>query len=183
MRFLSQKGAMFGLDARITLAIFSGLSVVAGAVGYGYMSKTQVTAVVTELTNVSKAYINFQLDTQVDTETFTDLLDRDGGQIGWNGPYLTMSSDDHLAYGKYNLLYGIDMNKVKGSKPRPCLNKKDLCFVWVQLTDVPSKLALQVDEAVDGSNGGEGTPDSGNLLVNNDLSTDRAVISYKLTRK
>ena len=45
----SQTGALFGMDARITLAIFSGLSVIAGTAGYGYIQQTQVTALATEL--------------------------------------------------------------------------------------------------------------------------------------
>ena len=179
----NQRGALFGLDARITLGIFSGLSIVAGAAGYSYMSKTQITAISTELDNISKAYINFQLDTQVNTKTFMDLLNNDGGQLGWNGPYLTMISDNHLAYGKYALQYGIDMSRVQGKEPRPCLNPKDICFVWVRLSDIPNTLATKVDEHIDGSNNGEGTPSSGKFLVDMDMGTEKATVYYRLSRK
>lgn len=180
----NQKGALFGLDARITLAIFAGLSAVAGAAGYSYMSKTQVTALVTELDNISKAYTNFQLDTQVNTKTFSDLINNDGGQLGWDGPYITLVSDDHLGYGRYSLTYGIDMTKAKGTTPRPCLNPRDICFVWVRLSEVPMALATKVDEQIDPSDDDLiGTPDSGKLLVEADASTEKAVISYRISRK
>lgn len=179
----NQRGALFGLDARITLAIFSGLSIVAGAAGYSYMSKTQITAVSTELDNISKAYTNFQLDTQVNTKVFTDLVNNDGGQLGWNGPYITMISDNHLAYGKYSLSYGIDMSRVKGTSPRPCLNPRDICFVWASLSEVPLALATKVDEHIDGANDGFGTPDNGKLLVDADLATDKATIHFRVSRK
>ena len=182
--FLSnQKGALFGLDARIALAIFSGLSIIAGAAGYSYMSKTQITALATELDNISKAYTNFQLDTQVNTKTFGDLINNDGGQLGWNGPYITMISDNHLAYGKYSIVYGIDMTRVKGTTPRPCLNPRDICFIWVQLSDVPMALASKVDEHIDGANDGLGTPNSGKFLVEVDAATEKALISYRISRK
>ena len=187
MRFInnlkSQKGALFGMDARITLAIFSGLSVIAGTAGYGYMQQTQVTSLATELDNISKAYANFQLDTSVNTKNFSDLLNNDGGQLGWNGPYMIMSSDKHVSFGTYSLEYGIEMRKIKGKSPRPCVNRRDLCFVWAKLTEVPSTLATAVDEHIDGELDEKGTPDSGRLLVDLDQSTDKATLYYRISRK
>ena len=179
----SQRGALFGMDARITLAIFSGLSVIAGTAGYGYMQQTQITSMATELDNISKAYTNFMLDTSVNTKTFSDLLNNDGGQLGWNGPYMIMSSDRHVSYGTYTLEYGIEMRKINGKSPRPCINPRDLCFVWLKLTDVPSTLAAAVDEHIDGAIDEKGSPESGRLLVDIDQATDKAAIYYRITRK
>lgn len=187
MKFLnklkSQTGALFGMDARITLAIFSGLSVIAGTAGYGYIQQTQVTSLATELTNISKAYTNFQLDTSVNTSKFSDLLNNDGGQLGWSGPYMIMSSPRHVSFGMYSLMYGIEMRKVKGKSPRPCVNRRDLCFVWVKLTEVPANLAASVDEHIDGSYDEKGTPESGQLLVDIDQGTDKATLYYRISRK
>lgn len=179
----SQKGALFGMDARITLAIFSGLSVIAGTAGYGYMQQTQVTSMATELDNISKAYTNFMLDTGVNTKTFKDLLNNDGGQLGWSGPYMHMSSDRHVSYGLYSLEYGIEMRKVKGTSPRPCINPRDLCFVWLKLSDIPAVLASTVDEHIDGSIDAKGSPDSGRFLVDIDTATDKASVYYRISRK
>ena len=179
----SQTGALFGMDARITLAIFSGLSVIAGTAGYGYIQQTQVTALATELDNISKAYTNFQLDTSVNTNTFSDLLNNDGGQLGWSGPYMIMSSENHVSFGRYSLEYGIEMRKVKGRSPRPCVNRRDICFVWAKLTEVPANLAASVDEHIDGALDEKGSPDSGRLLVDIDQATDKATLYYRLTRK
>jgi hypothetical protein len=187
MRFLnnlrSQTGALFGMDARITLAIFSGLSVIAGTAGYGYIQQTQVTSLATELDNISKAYTNFQLDTSVNTKNFGDLLNNDGGQLGWSGPYMLMSSERHVSFGIYSLEYGIEMRKIKGKSPRPCLNRRDLCFVWLKLTEVPSTLAASVDEHIDGAFDAKGSPESGRLLVDMDQATDKSTIYYRISRK
>ncbi|MFT7144993.1 MAG: hypothetical protein ACI9TY_001830 [Alphaproteobacteria bacterium] len=179
----SQRGALFGMDARITLAIFSGLSVIAGTAGYGYMQQTQITSVSTELDNISKAYTNFMLDTSVNTNTFSDLLNNDGGQLGWSGPYMHMSSERHVSFGIYSLEYGIEMRKVKGTTPRPCINPRDLCFVWLKLSDVPAVLASSVDEHLDGAIDEKGSPDSGRLLVDIDQAIDKANIYYRISRK
>lgn len=179
----SQHGALFGMDARITLAIFSGLSVIAGTAGYGYIQQTNVTALATELDNISKAYTNFQLDTGVSTNKFNDLLTSDGGQLGWNGPYMNMSSEKSNKFGIYSLVYGIEMRKVKGTSPRPCLNPRDNCFVWLRLSEVPSELSSQVDEHIDGATDEKGSPESGRLLVEVDQGTDKAVLHYRLSKK
>lgn len=62
----NQRGAMFGLDARVALAIFAGLSAIAGTAVFSAVRDTRVTGVLTEFDNISKGYINFVFDTGVD---------------------------------------------------------------------------------------------------------------------
>ena len=54
---------MFGLDARIALAIFGALSVISGAALYSAIQQAKVTETVTELDNISKAWAQYYLDT------------------------------------------------------------------------------------------------------------------------
>ena len=62
----TQKGAMFGLDARIALAIFGGLSVITGAVLYKVIQQVKVTSAVATLNELSKAVESYMLDTGQD---------------------------------------------------------------------------------------------------------------------
>lgn len=96
---------------------------------------------------------------------------------------MLMASDKHVSFGTYSLEYGIEMRKVKGKNPRPCVNRRDICFVWLKLTEVPSNLAASVDEHIDGNIDEKGSPDSGRLLVDLDQSTDKATLYYRISRK
>ena len=51
-----KKGAMFGLDARIALAIFGALSVISGAALYSAIQDAQATAMIVRLNEVGKAF-------------------------------------------------------------------------------------------------------------------------------
>jgi hypothetical protein len=61
-----KKGAMFGLDARIALAIFGALSVISGAALYSAIQQSKVIALITDLNEIGKAYTAFALDTGQD---------------------------------------------------------------------------------------------------------------------
>ena len=176
----SQKGAMFGLDARIALAIFGGLSVIAGAAVFGTISQTQTTALTTEFDNIGKAYINFALDTGVDTATFTDLINDGSGILGWNGPYLTISSASHVTYGTYSLIYGEDA--ATGANPATC-DAGEICAVWLELTGMADALAIRLDVAIDGGTVGVGTPTSGNFRVDTAGGSSDNHVHFKLSRR
>ena len=62
MKF-KNKGAMFGLDVRIALAIFGALSVISGAALYSAIQDAEATAVLTELEEIGKAWEAYYLDT------------------------------------------------------------------------------------------------------------------------
>jgi type II secretory pathway pseudopilin PulG len=93
---LFKKGAMFGLDARIALAIFGALSVISGAALYSAIKEAKLTKVVTELKEVEKALEQYLLDTGVDLPVHSinpvtrdiEQLIKDTGTTGWKGPYL-----------------------------------------------------------------------------------------------
>ncbi|HAG52880.1 MAG TPA: hypothetical protein DCL21_03740 [Alphaproteobacteria bacterium] len=114
------KGAMFGLDARIALAIFGALSVISGAALYSAIQHAKVTAIATEITEVAKAVEQFMLDTgqdiphitEADKSKTSDLLYTDhlisSTVQGWKGPYLAFTDT-----GSNNDRIEIDRNEPK----------------------------------------------------------------------
>lgn len=174
-KFKNQKGAMFGLDARVALAIFGGLSVIAGAAVFSTISETNVTAMTTEFDNISKGYINFVFNTGVDTVTFDDLLS-DSGDVGWSGPYLTMANNDQITYGDYSLIEGTD---AAGADPssNACV-ASGICYVWLVLDEVAPSVAALVDMAVDG--GDTATPTDGNFRHSENAG--QSTVRFKISR-
>lgn len=173
----SQKGAMFGLDARIALAIFGGLSVIAGAAVFGAISETKVTALVTELDNFSKAYTNHALDTAADTLTIGDMWAKPATP-NWNGPYVTIDTATHKEYGVYSFKSGrADLvEQVPGTTA--CV-AGDICSMYLVLTDVTYSVAEELDKKVD-------TPsalsvDTGTVRLTNTAAGTRTIY-YKIAR-
>lgn len=95
------KAAMFGLDARIALAIFGALSVISGAALYSIIQKIESSAIITELNEIEKAVEQYYLDTGTMIPVFTNgtipapysyhsgaLVKNIGNVNNWNGPYL-----------------------------------------------------------------------------------------------
>lgn len=146
--FFSQKGAMFGLDARIALGIFGVLSVVAGVTAINVMGSAGVTALVTEMNNIKKAYQEFHLATGDHTTRFLDLIDNQSDIMGWNGPYIDLMSDKSRTFGTYSFVEG--RQDVNGVPPVECSAGGGICAVWLKLTRVKDSVAAQVDESVDG---------------------------------
>tara|TARA_Y100001960_G_C14689575_1_gene835651 strand:+ start:190 stop:816 length:627 start_codon:yes stop_codon:yes gene_type:complete len=91
-----KKGAMFGLDARIALAIFGALSVISGAALYSAIKDARAIAFLNQLEEVSKAIDAYRLDVGRDVVTGNTGTTRQLGVLvkdyntdaGWNGPYL-----------------------------------------------------------------------------------------------
>jgi hypothetical protein len=150
MHLSSQSGAMFGLDARIALAIFGLLSVVAGVAAINVFSQAGVTALNTELQNMKKAYTEFHLATGEHTAKFSDLIKNDSGFMGWNGPYIDgMLSTKSRLYGEYSLMEGrIDVN---GVPPVECTG--GICGTWLKLTKVKDSLAKAAHAEMNGDDG------------------------------
>ncbi|TKW60395.1 MAG: hypothetical protein DI628_05625 [Blastochloris viridis] len=146
--FLSnQSGAMFGLDARIALAIFGILSVVAGVAAINVFGQASTTAMVTEFSNIKKAYTEFHLATGEHTTRFMDLIDNDTGFSGWSGPYMEgMLSDKSRQYGTYSFVEG--RQDVAGVPPVEC-SGGGICATWLKLTQVKDSVAAEVDKTLD----------------------------------
>src|SRR5690606_12392598 len=131
-------GAMFGLDARIALAIFGILGVVTGVSLMNVFTETSTTALVTELNNMKKAYTEFHIATGEQTLNFLDLVNNDSEYPGWSGPYIDgMLSDKSRSYGIYSLAEG--RQDVPGVPPVECTG--GICATWIKLTKVKDSLA------------------------------------------
>tara|TARA_Y100001960_G_scaffold333476_1_gene438818 strand:- start:1242 stop:1838 length:597 start_codon:yes stop_codon:yes gene_type:complete len=171
-----KKAAMFGLDARIALAIFGALSVISGAALYSAIAKANATSLVQELREVGKAWEQYYLDTgqqlsfdstdssngQFHRARVIDLVE-DPGVKGWNGPYLSYSvvSNDKLEHYKYNFVYMFAFNNKNDWGSAESYNNGycaagDECSIWVyitNLTDYAPALHESIDELVDGGDG------------------------------
>jgi hypothetical protein len=155
----SQRGAMFGLDARIALAIFGVLSVVAGTAAINVFGQASVTALTTEMSNMKKAYQEFHLSTGEHTTRFMDLIDNQSEIMNWAGPYVDLLSDKSRSYGIYSLVEG--RQDVPGVPPLPCEAGAGICATWLKLTKVKDSVLAEVDKALDA----EPTPSSGVVRI------------------
>jgi len=174
----NKKGAMFGLDARIALAIFGALSVISGAALYSAIQDARVTAIVTEMDNVDKAVTAYYLDTGVypaskvggDDATLLDgdaLLAKPGTLAGWQGPYLphkagTTDMLDHTIYGDVSIngMLDADWSNVTLGAGK-CLPTSTACSVFVCVSDLSDDMQKAADFKIDG--GTTNTANSGNF--------------------
>jgi hypothetical protein len=103
-----KKGAMFGLDARIALAIFGALSVISGAALYSAIKQANVASEAASMVEFGKAVEAFLLDTGVDfpaksgrDETDTERAVQnliESSIKGWQVPYFKgiKTGSDHV---------------------------------------------------------------------------------------
>ena len=92
-----KRAAMFGLDARIALAIFGALSVIGGAALFSAIQQARTTKYAVALTEFVKALDAYELDTytRVSEGSFPGSLNLGNlgqnydGESGWRGPYIT----------------------------------------------------------------------------------------------
>tara|TARA_Y100001960_G_scaffold330897_1_gene426273 strand:+ start:2229 stop:2825 length:597 start_codon:yes stop_codon:yes gene_type:complete len=87
-----KKGAMFGLDARIALAIFGALSVISGAALYSAIEQAKLTAALTHMQELVKAYESGILDTGDVDLRLGELAENYDTLENWNGPYFPGAS-------------------------------------------------------------------------------------------
>ena len=167
---LTNKGAMFGLDARIALAIFGALSVISGAALYSAIQQSRVVATVTELEEIGKAFDAYYLDrgemmqqhATVKYALYTgELVSNSENSDNWKGPYTSLEwgstvslksavnspTTVHLQYRQ-----STDWGGVEGTDTAPpteCTAAP--CYIWINTFSAPTTLAHSVDEYVDGS--------------------------------
>lgn len=164
----SQRGAMFGLDARIALAIFAAISLVGGYFGLGKITTANNAAFLKEL----RAYENAIMQIQTDLGVFYQFaIDGSDGikdfnaietatgnilaryQPRWNGPYIDGIRRDHPVYGAYTVAY-------RQADYTTACNISNDCFVWLVIDGVPASVFAFVNRYVDEDSGldPEGTP-------------------------
>ena len=170
-----KKGAMFGLDARIALAIFGALSVISGAALYSAIQSAKATAVVADLEEIGKAWEQYYLDTGVDFEVFnttttdpyynifiTDAFNSDPGVTGWKGPYLPYDTSGTYLLCTYSNVCRVFLMRSLSEdwtstvwQNNVCASGKD-CSIWSRIyvhSDLSESLAKTIDQLVDNSDG------------------------------
>lgn len=148
-------GAMFGIDARIALAIFAAVSISVGAITVGNLGSIYGQALADELNTVSLAVEGFHSDVQKDifktigepdeTKAFMALYDpavlkssRDRAR--WLGPYLQHHTTQHTRYGQ------LQLTKRAETITNRCGSG---CFLWLTLSKVPPEVVDSVNDIFD----------------------------------
>ncbi|MCP4355013.1 MAG: hypothetical protein GY793_05145 [Proteobacteria bacterium] len=193
-----KKAAMFGLDARVALAIFGALSVISGAALYSTLARLEVVTLVHTMGEVSKAVEAYMLDmgkdlTSKNTQEKITLELLESTEDGWRGPYIENaikhSVHDHFIHLlRKSLTMPIwictfvdeglgDTNAALGDE---CISGKP-CLYWlkshIQYIGYGEEMVYKLDEYIDNSDG----LDKGKFRANWYLG-DRTdpIIFYKL---
>ena len=164
-----KQGAMFGLDARIALAIFGALSVISGAALYSAIQQTQIVSQVAEMNEIKKAVEQYMLDTGSDLEKTgtgsylkVEHLLQDSGASGWNGPYMSWNADGLRAGAKSIFYpgdstatnakyYSLNASKLSdGASGLTACAAGDNCYYAVRIGSLEEKLADAIDGYIDG---------------------------------
>ena len=157
-----KKGAMFGLDARIALAIFGALSVISGAALYSAIQQSKVVAIRAEANEINKAVEEYLLSVGEDLPFESNNFDvsmadafLSSTKPGWDGPYLSYSdpgdSRAMLKHPQYSL---VTVNKYTDNTFNTTCNPVvctvgSVCYYWSVIWEVPLALADAVDEEYD----------------------------------
>ena len=182
-----KKGAMFGLDARIALAIFGALSLISGAALYSAIRESKVVSVLAEADEVSKAVGQYILDTRSELPTASAanlsikaLIVEPSGVKNWNGPYLsyeghaTADSLIHKSQRYISLGYRKSGDWANFSSGF-CAQSDPTCIIYVIFENNNISLNQDIDESVDGSLGTASEEYTGNIRYNSqwlDIKTD-----------
>lgn len=172
----SQRGAMFGMDARIAMSIFGALSIVAGYTAFSKITSSREAALYNELSEIDYALRQYALDmgifplftingmtispsvTADATRSFNALWTTTTNVAAtytprWNGPYLNIDTNDHPIYGAFTVTFA------QADHTTACTSTVT-CYAWINLTNVPAEIWESVNAYVDEENGAtpEGTP-------------------------
>ena len=168
------KGAMFGLDARIALAIFGALSVISGAALYSAIQHSKVVATVTTLQEVAKAYEQYVLDTgqglpsSVHTHDVSAhaLVENVDSLSDWKGPYLPYEKAFTYSLsvntnGIISIYFIRANNGAFTSTGYPASQECDgsnICYIWVAL-NAGDDLSIykSIEDYIDGEDNHDNT--------------------------
>ena len=173
---LLKKGAMFGLDARIALAIFGALSVISGAALYSAIQDSKVTAIITQFNEVGKAWEAYYLDTGLNPDRMstdnsttnyfvikTLPLMENPTVTGWSGPYYqtpTHTSANLLTNEGYDLwLMQLSKDVDWSSWTTGTCTTGRSCAIWIRYYDATEvfsdSIKAAIDEKIDNADGAD----------------------------
>ena len=188
---------MFGLDARIALAIFGALSVISGAALYSAIQQSKVISIVSTLNEYQKAYESYLLDVgyhiQEDSSSTVEIEIEElvtSTKAGWAGPYISeevsahqvsLSDYGNIAFRTYtNIDWGIKLSDNTQISPVDCTGGDAGCKVYIGWHNIPLDIAKAVDTYIDGTSDGQ----KGKVKLYNPAATYKHVwldtgITYK----
>jgi hypothetical protein len=154
-----QSGALFGLDARIALAIFSILSVVASVAVVTNIDGTRAQVLASELVDTGKALESYHNDLKTDIfltlstpggkNAFQALYDNavvmeaESLRARWNGPYIKFTTNRNSRYGEMYL------TKAASDHTQPC-NPEDICYLYLVYSAVKPGIVTETNNVLDG---------------------------------
>ena len=170
---------MFGLVARIALAIFGALSVISGAALYSAIKESKAIALIAEMNELGKAVESYMIDTGENLPLY-DITEANKvvasyGELvsstkrGWNGPYfpepinVNNASYKHKVYGSASISYFARSNAwgeevIPGVDPLfPCGHAGfiGVCEIYARIGLVDKNMIIVLDKKIDNSDGGK----------------------------
>lgn len=165
----TKKAAMFGLDARIALAIFGALSVISGAALYSAIQEAKVTSIITDMNELGKAVDAYQLDVGslpvfdvITAPHYMNLYSLVNDTVqGWKGPYINLEQYGEIGKDALNLSYKeynyIGVRRLEtsiwgdGLGVNFCDDTSAECGLYIVLAWLPKAIADEIDKRMDGS--------------------------------
>lgn len=151
----NNSGAMFGIDARISIAIFAAITVAVAALTTSNIGNIYGQALADELKKTTEAVEGFHADVRKDVfRTLAepdeekaymalydpDVLKNSRDRSRWLGPYIKNHTSTHVRYGD------IRLTKKTSNHINNCGSP---CYLWLTLENTPENVALKVDEIFD----------------------------------
>lgn len=188
----SQRGAMFGLDARISMAIFGTIAIAVGYTGISKLTAAKDAALYKEILAIEDAMDLMQTDLGVfyqfaiGTSNGANDIDalNDSSLIAakyrsrWNGPYLEGLKSDHPLYGAYTILY-------RQPTGAAACNINNDCFATISLASVPASVWAKFNRMIDENNGQspEGTPTATGHVRSTNTADPRPLLFYTRVKR
>lgn len=165
------KGAMFGLDARIALAIFGALSVISGAALYSAIESAQLERIRQYYVEIVKATEHYYLEngqmlsqSDADDVRISGLVVNVDSLPTWNGPYIGSINPKGLGLFPESIYHAVWLQTsskwTSNANRNTCGLPSNDCAEWhsIYVKDpslVPQmqKVFAKLDELIDGGDG------------------------------
>jgi hypothetical protein len=183
---------MFGLDARIAVAVFAALSIAVGYTAFSKITSSRDAALYKELQEIDYALRQYASDMgtfplfTINGATITPTVTADGARAfnalwttntnvaaafvnKWNGPYLNIDTNVHRIYGTFTVSFG--------QANRAACTSTSVCYAWINLTNVPAETWTALNRYVDERGGAtpEGTPITTGVVQANAATNPRTL--------
>jgi hypothetical protein len=166
LKNIEKKGAVFGLDARIAMAIYVALALIVGSILLKTIKNIETTAIYTDLQEISKANKEYYLNTGKILESLGDSSPEEKStrkivSLAEASPtgsaYINYKVDSnalsHSKYGKIRLYSLTDKNWDNISNADSWCSESQNCYMWISLDELEPKQLENIDKKYDVGNG------------------------------